>query len=117
PRLLVDDEDVGLRMVDLDDVQRTRDLKRSGNGRRRLYGLLFATLLCPLLEVDVLKAGQYRSAMRWPETCRNAVRVYVPNELRNSRTVPVQVMRLDRRTDDLLPLPVQRTMPLWPSSL
>lgn len=91
PSFLVDDEDVGLRMVHLDNRQRSGSLKRSGNRGCRLDDRLFAALLRSLLKVNVLEASHYRSTMRRLQPDRNAVRLYVPDQLRDRRSGPLQV--------------------------
>lgn len=55
PGFLVDDEDVGVRMVNLDHFERTGDPENAGNGRRRLYDLVFAASPSALLQVDILE--------------------------------------------------------------
>ena len=104
-------------MVDLHHCQGTRGLKRSGNGRCRLEDLLFAAALGSFLEVDVLEAGHYRSAMRRLQSNRDAVCLHVPHQLRDRRSGPLQVEPFDSLANDLLPLLVQRTMTLRPSAL
>ena len=114
PRLLVDDEDVGLSMVDLDYIQRAGSAESPGDSRCLLQDLLFTAAPGALLEVNILEASRDRPAMRGFHSNRNAACLYVPDQLRNARSGSLQVVRADCGADDLLSLNVQDAMPLWP---
>lgn len=117
PGFLVNDEDIRLRMVDLNDLQRPGGGKHPSNRLCLLDDLVFAAPFGALLQVDLFESSTDRSAMRRLEPGRDAVRLHIPDQLRNGRTISRQVVSADRRTDDLFPLVIQYPVALWSTAL
>ncbi|AGA08889.1 hypothetical protein C770_GR4pC0150 (plasmid) [Sinorhizobium meliloti GR4] len=86
PGFLVNDEDIRLRMVDLNDLQRPGGGKHPSNRLCLLRDLVFAAPFGALLQVDLFESSIDRSAMRRLEAGRDAVRLHIPDQLRNGRT-------------------------------
>jgi len=103
-RLLIDDEYVGFRVIDLNDLKRTRCRQSAGHCCGGFLDLVLATPVGAFTQIDVLKASFYRSSVRWLQPCNSAVGFDVPHKLRNRWPGWLQIIRLDRRTDDLLAL-------------
>ncbi len=78
PGLLVDDKVVRLRMVHLNDLQRTGGGKHPRNGLYLLHDLAFAASFRAPLQIDLLETSLDRSAMRRFEPGQHAVRLHIP---------------------------------------
>ncbi len=91
--------------------------RRASNRLCLLHDLVFAAPFGALLQVDLFESITDRSAMRRLEAGRDAVRLHIPDQLRNGRTISRQVVSADRRTDDLFPLVIQYPVALWSTAL
>ena len=100
--LFVNNEDICLGVVDLDNLQRSRNFELARNGNSRFLNFRFSARLGALGKIDVFNACDDRSPMRRGQACRATARVHLTHQGRYGRAVFLQVEAFDLGPDDFV---------------
>lgn len=100
--LFVNNEDICLGVVNLDDLQRSRNFELARNGNRRLLNLRLAARLGWLGKINVFDACDNRFPMGRRQPCRATACVHLTHESRYGWAVLLQIETLDLGPDDFV---------------